>query len=49
MLVDGNDISNQGFSQGALTCAQYVLYNFKKVYHRQHRQTPICLYNSLKI
>ena len=50
MLVDGNDISNQAKpSQGALTCSQYVLYNFKKVYHRQHRETPICLYNSLKI
>ena len=24
------------------------MYNFKKVYHRQHRETPVCLYNSPK-
>ena len=44
----GNAVSNLGFSQGALTCEQIVMHNFKKVYHRQHRETPVCLYNSLK-
>ena len=46
MLVDGNDVSNLGFSLGALTCAQIVMYNFKNVYHRRHRETPVCLYNA---
>ena len=49
MLIDNNDLTGQRFSQGALTCAQIIMYNFKKVYHKQYRETPIVLYNSLKI
>ena len=45
-LLDGNNLSDKRYSQGTLTCAQILMYNFKKVYHKQRRETPIVLYLS---
>ena len=59
MLVHGANIENKGFSQGALTAAQIIIYNFRKnakkhdePKHRRHlkeRETPVVIYNSFKL
>ena len=58
MLVDGTYITNKGFSQAALTCSQIIMYNFRKCpvrkaetkrRHLKERETPVVIYNSLKL
>ena len=57
MLIDGTNISNKGFSQASLTASQIVVYNFRKCgkqteskrRHLKERETPVVIYNSLKI
>ena len=58
MLVDGSTTENNVLSQGALTSAQVVMYNFReksvktKTGNRRHaksRETPLVIYNSLKL
>ena len=58
MLVDGTTTENNVLSQGALTSAQVVMYNFReksvktKTGNRRHaksRETPLVICNSLKL
>ena len=59
LLIDGNDITRQKYSQEALTCSQLVMSNFKKDkhpsklldirYHSKKQETPIYIYNALKL
>ena len=58
MLVDGTTTENNVLSQGALTSAQVVLYNFRKKSvkmktgnrrHAKSHETPLVIYNSLKL
>ena len=58
MLVDGASVENRGFSQGALSAAQIIMYNFRKKTKKtqsaqrrysKHLETPLVIYNSLKL
>ena len=58
MLVDGTTTENNVLSQGALTSAQVVMYNFRKKSvkmktgnrrHAKSHETPLVIYNSLKL
>ena len=58
MLVDGTTTENNVLSQGALTSAQVVMYNFRKKSvktktgnrrHAKSRETPLVIYHSLKL
>ena len=58
MLVDGTTTENNVCSQGALTAAQVIMYNFRKKFmktstgnrrHSKSHETPLVIYSSLKL
>ena len=58
VLIDGVNISNKTFSQSAVTCSQWIMYNFQKnkrkkpvqsTRHFKYRETPVVIYVSVKI
>ena len=58
MLIDGTDTDTDSFSQGALSSAQIIMYNFRKKSqkndtsirrHSKTSETPLVIYNSMKV
>ena len=47
MLIDGVTITNEVFSQAALTSAQQIMFNFRR--HLQFRETAVAIYTTLKL